>query len=105
MSKVGGYIILNLKDTPLVASAASGTTIAGTYDILQAAMRNRKAVLVSGINVAPVDGEVSVAVAYPDTFGAAWVNAENTISVRCFINGVAAQVHVSNDDGVTVELA
>lgn len=94
--KSGGYAILNLKDTALTSGATGGVTIAGTRAQLVGAQRNRKAVLVSGINVGGV--------LYPDTFGALWEN-NGTLSVYCPINGGMAQVHVDANDGVIIELA
>lgn len=104
MSKLGGYAILDLQDTPLVASAANGVNIPGTYAALQGAVNARKAVLVSGLNMAAADADASTATPYPDSFGTVWQNAEDTLSVRFAANGQTAQVHITSGNEVTVEL-
>lgn len=102
--KIGGYSILDLKDTPLVLAAEAAVTIPGTYAAISAALANRKAVMVSGLNVAQADAEASTAVTYPDTWGTAWRNDATHVSVRCSIGGQVAQIHVANGDGVTAEV-
>lgn len=102
MSKKGGYAIVDLRDSPLVDSNTEKVTITGTYSIASQALANRRAVLLSGITLK--ENAQADALQFPDSFGTAWQETQNQISIRAAAGGKVLMVHVTDDDGVIAEV-
>lgn len=100
MSKIGGYAIINLKDVALTFGAAETTVVPGVYAQALAALTNRKAVLISGLN----GGDTGAIKKHADTWATISDETEGTLTVRGVADGKTLLLHIDNNDGVIAEV-